>query len=192
MKCPRGILPCAVATLILALVVFAGCVSQPRPEGYPQSGQYAFLDHEISYTGTLVNGTCPAPAIRVTPYIFDEENKTLAGIVPFETNDSLLLVYGRDVTLSGGYGTGGYGTLGGAYVLPYTGEDLTVEGFTKNGTMYIGYRNQTLALDPGTQWIDISTGTETTSACTLNRTVTDVITYYGNYPRSGIAKTRLA
>ena len=193
MNAPRKAAACAAIAVLLLLVTCAGCTGlSQRPEGFPPSGQYAFLEHRLMYTGTLVSGTCPAPAISVSPYIFDADTKTLAGIVPFETNGSLLIVYGEETTLSGAYGSGGYGELSGAYALPYTNGNLTVNGFTKDGTMYLSYNNQTLALEPGTQWTDISTGTETTRACTVNRTVTDIITYYGNFPQSGIARTRLA
>ncbi|MFA5331250.1 MAG: hypothetical protein WC342_02620 [Methanoregula sp.] len=194
MNVPRGILSCtAIASLILALALVAGCTGlQPRPDGLPQSGQYAFLDHQVYYTGMLVNGTCPAPVINVEAYRFDPEKKTLAGIVPFTVNESLLLVYGNRVTLSGGYGNGSYGSLVGAYTLPFESGNLSVNGFTRNGTMYLTYQNQTISLDPGTRWVDVATATETTTACTINRTVTDSITYYGNYPQSGILKTKLA
>jgi hypothetical protein len=57
--------------------------------------------------------------------------------------------------------------------------------------MYLTYHNQTIALAPGTQWTDISTGTEVTTACTLNRTTTDILTYYGNYQKSSIKKTTI-
>jgi hypothetical protein len=193
MNAPRGIPSCAaIAAVLVVLVLLAGCTgTQQRGEGLPPSGEYAFLDHRISYTGTLVSGNCPDPAISVSPYVFDAEKETLAGIVPFEVNSSLLLVYGESTTLSGGYGSGGYGTLDGAYALPYRNGNLTVEGFTGNGTMYLTYDNQTIALEPGSQWMDVSTGMETTRACTVNRTVTDIITYYGNVPQSGIARTRL-
>lgn len=190
----RGRFPCAViAALIVGLILAAGCTDlQPRPEGLPSSGQYAFLDHQVYYAGTLINGTCPAPAINVEAYRFDPDKGTLAGIVPFTVNGSLLLVYGNHVTISGGYGNGSYGTLDGAYALPYENGNLNVSGFTKNGTMYLTYNNQSFSLSPGTRWMDVSTGTETTTACTINRTITDIITYYGNYPQSGLLKTRLA
>lgn len=191
MNVPRGTAACGAVIVLLLLVVSAGCTGSQRPEGLPPSGQYAFLDHQVIYTGTLVNGTCPAPAINVSPYIFDADSKTLAGIVPFEVNESLFLVYGESTTLSGAYGRGGYGELSGAYALPYTNGNLTVSGFTKDGTMYLSYNNRTIALAPGMQWMDVSSGMETTRACTVNRTVADIITYYGNYPQSGIARTRL-
>jgi hypothetical protein len=192
MTVPRGA-ACGAVIVLLLLAVSAGCTGlSQRPEGLPPSGQYAFLDHQVIYTGTLVSGTCPAPAINVSPYIFDADTKTLAGIVPFEINESLLLVYGESTVLTGAYGRGGYGELSGVYALPYKNGNLTVDGFTKDGTLYLTYHNRTLALAPGMQWTDFSSGTETTRACTINRTVTDVITYYGNYPQTGIARTRLA
>jgi predicted small lipoprotein YifL len=193
MNAPRGTTACGAVIVLLLLVALAGCTGlSGRLEGLPPSGQYAFLDHQVIYTGTLVSGTCPAPAIDVSPYIFDADSKTLAGIVPFEINESLLVVYGESTTLTGAYGRGGYGELSGAYALPYKNGNLTVDGFTKDGTMYLTYNNKSIALTPGMQWMDFSSGTETTRACTVNRTVTDVITYYGNYPQAGIARTRLA
>jgi hypothetical protein len=155
----------------------------------PQSDQYAFLDHQISYYGTLESGRCPSATINVSTYRFDTGTGSLEGMMPFEINDSLLLISGESVLLSGDYGTGGFGMLAGGYSLPYTSGNLTVNGFTTDGTMYLTYRNQTIALEPGTQWTGITTGVDVTRACTINRTVTDVITYYGTFQKSAISKT---
>ena len=81
--------------------------------------------------------------------------------------------------------------LDGAYALPHTAGNLTVNGITSDGTMYLTYHNQTIALAPGTQWTDISTGTDVTTACTINRTTTDILTYYGNYQKASIKKTKI-
>jgi hypothetical protein len=181
-----------VMVIALALVGVSGCIqSQQRTAGMPQAGEYAFLDHHIYYNGMLVSGTCPPTAINFSTYRLETETGSLEGLVPFEVNDSLLIIYGESTTLSGDYGTGGSGMIDGAYALPHTSGNLTVNGFTSDGTMYLTYHNQTIALEPGTQWTDISTGTEVTTACTINRTTTDILTYYGNYQKSTIKKTAL-
>jgi len=154
----------------------------------PQAGEYAFLEHQTYYYGTLVRGNCSPSALTISTYHLDTDNRTLKGLVSFDLNDSLVLIYGKSTVLSGDYGNGGSGLLSGAYTLPYTSGNLTVTGFTAEGTMYLTYHNQTLALEPGTRWTDISTGTETTTTCSINRTVTDTITYYGNFPRSEVKK----
>jgi hypothetical protein len=181
-----------VMVIALALVGVSGCIqSQQRAAGMPQAGEYAFLDHHLYYTGMLVSGTCPPTAINFSTYRLETETGSLEGLVPFEVNDSLLLIYGESTSLSGDYGTGGSGMLEGVYTLPHASGNLTVNGFTSDGTMYLTYHNQTIALEPGTQWTDISTGTEVTTACTINRTTTDTLTYYGNYQESAIKKTAL-
>ncbi|HNX17274.1 MAG TPA: hypothetical protein PKM50_02980 [Methanoregula sp.] len=178
--------------VVLALFGVSGCIHiEERPPGMPQAGEYAFLDHRVYYGGTLVSGNCPHSSINVTAYHVDEENKTLTGIVSFNTNESLVLIHGESTSLYGAYGNGGFGRLSGAYALPYTSGNITVNGFTSDGTMYLMYNNQTIALEPGTRWMDISTGIETTTACTINRTVTDTITYYGNFPQSSIKKVMI-
>ena len=179
-----------VMVIVLALVGVSGCVlSQTRPSGMPQAGEYAFLDHQVYYNGVLVSGKCPPVAINFSTYHLATDTGSLEGFVPFEVNDSLLLIYGKSTILSGDYGTGGSGMLDGAYALPYTSGNLTVNGFASDGTMYLSYHNQTIALAPGTQWTDISTGADVTTACTMNRTTTDILTYYGNYQKSTIKKS---
>jgi len=179
-----------VMVIALALVGVSGCVQQ-RTAGMPQTGEYAFLDHQIYDNGKLVSGTCPPAAINFSTYTFQTDTGSLEGLVPFEINDSLLLIYGESTTLSGDYGTGGSGMLDGAYALPHTAGNITINGIASDGTMYLMYHNQTIALAPGTQWTDISTGTEVTTACTINRTTTDILTYYGNYQKSAIKKTKI-
>ncbi|MFA6363262.1 hypothetical protein [Methanoregula sp.] len=181
-----------VMVIALAFVGISGCIqSQQRTAGMPQAGEYAFLDHQRYYNGMLVSGTCPPSAINFSTYHLATDTGSLEGLVLFEINDTLLLIYGESTTLSGDYGTGGSGILDGVYALPHTAGDITMNGFTSEGTMYLTYHNQTIALAPGTQWTDISTGTEVTTACTLNRTTTDILTYYGNYQKSTIKKAKI-
>jgi hypothetical protein len=182
---------CAVL-IALAFVGVSGCVlSQTRPSGMPQVDQYAFLDHHMYYSGTLVGGKCPMVSINFSTYRLDTGAGTLEGIVPFEVNDTLLLIYGQSTTLSGDYGNGSSGMISGGYSLPYTSGNMTVNGFTSDGTLYITYRNQTIALESGKQWTDITTGTDRTDACTINLTAADTLTYYGNYQKSAIKKMTL-
>ncbi|MGD0535672.1 MAG: hypothetical protein ABR999_09590 [Methanoregula sp.] len=192
MKSGPGFRSLAYAAMVIALafVGISGCVlSQQRPAGIPQADQYAFLDHHTYYSGTLVNGKCYPAVINFSTYRLEMETGSLEGILPFEVNDSLLLIYGESTSLSGDYGNGSSGMLTGVYALPHSSGILTVNGFTSDGTMYLTYHNQTIALEPGTQWTDVMTDTEVTTACTINRTVTDILTYYGNYQKSAIKKT---
>jgi hypothetical protein len=179
-----------VMIITLALAGVSGCVQQ-RTAGMPQAGEYAFLDHQVYYNGMLVSGTCPRAAINFSTYNLATDTGSLEGLVPFEVNDSLLLICGESTMLSGDYGTGGSGMLDGGYTLPHTSGNLTVNGFTSDGTMYLTYHNQTISLAPGTQWTDISTDTEVTTVCTINRTTTDILTYYGNYQKSAIKKVKI-
>ena len=178
--------------LALALVGVSGCVlSQTRPSGMPQVDQYAFLDHHMYYSGTLAGGKCPMASINFSTYRLDTGTGTLEGIVPFEVNDSLTLIYGESTSLAGDYGNGSSGMLSGTYALPSTTGNLTVNGFTSDGTLYITYHNQTIALGPGKQWTDITAGTDRTGTCTINWTEADTVTYYGNYQKSAIKKMTL-
>lgn len=181
-----------ILIMVIALTGTSGCLNaEERSAGMPPAGEYAFLDHEVYYGGSLVSGNCPHPAINITTYHFDEDNKTLTGLMSFNVNDSLVLIYGDSTILYGDYGNGGSGLLSGVYALPYSSNNLTITGFTSDGTVYLTYHNQTLALEPGSRWTDISAGIETTTACTINRTVTDTITYYGNFPHTSVKKTVL-
>jgi hypothetical protein len=103
MKPRPGIRSFACALVIaLALVGVSGCIlPQTRPSGMPQVDQYAFLDHHMYYSGTLVGGKCPMASIDFSTYRLDTGTGTLEGIVPFEVNDSLTLIYGESTSLEG-------------------------------------------------------------------------------------------
>ena len=81
--------------------------------------------------------------------------------------------------------------LHGGYTLPYRENGFIVRGFTTNGTVYLSYLNQTIALQAGERWTDLSIINETTPDYTITKTITDTITYYGVFPVAEIKATRL-
>ncbi|MDD3136332.1 MAG: hypothetical protein WC295_11450 [Methanoregula sp.] len=194
MNNPQPILYLALLALllVLALVFATGCIQAPYiPSGSPNPGTYAFIDHQVYIDGTTTNGTYPLLMIDFPTYLFDPERGVLEGLVTFEINQSLLLIYGSGTHVSGDCGSGASGMLHGGYSLPYMENGFVVRGFTTNGTVYLSYLNQTIALQAGERWTDLSIITETTPDYTITKTVTDTITYYGVFPVSEITATRL-
>jgi len=178
--------------LVLAQVFATGCIQAPYiPSGSPTPGTYAFIDHQVYIDGTTTTGTYPLLMIDFPTYLFDPDKGVLEGLVTFEINQSLLLIYGSGTHLSGDCGSGASGMLHGGYSLPYRENGFVVRGFTTNGTVYLSYLNQTIALQAGERWTDLSIINETTSDYTITKMVTDTITYYGVFPVSEIKATRL-
>jgi hypothetical protein len=176
--------------LFFMLIVISGCIqSQKTPAGMPASTEYAFIDHQTYADGRLINGSYPDIMIDVPTYRFDTAKGNLAGIVPFEINESLMIVYGKGTSISGSLGTGSSSILRGGYGLPCSFDALTIEGFTVDGSVHMKYNNETLVLEPGERWTDIRYVNETTSTYSMEKTVTETITYYGNLQKSGIYPT---
>lgn len=184
----RLILP--ALALVVVLIMMSGCIqSQKTPSGMPTSTEYAFIDHQTYTDGRLINGSYPALMIDFPTYRFDTEKGTLEGMVPFEINESLKIIYGKGTSLSGDLGGGSSSILNGAYRLPCSFGAFTVEGFTDDGAVHLKYKNDTLVLEPGERWTDIRTVNETTSTYSIEKTVTETITYYGIMQKSQIQVT---
>jgi hypothetical protein len=194
MNSPQSIIRLALPALaiVITLIFAAGCIQAPHtPPGTPSPGEYAFIDHQVYIDGRTTSGTYPALMIDFPTYRFAPETGTLEGLVTFDINQSLILIYGSGTHFSGDCGGGAAGMLHGGYTLPFQLDGLTVKGFTADEMVYLSYLNQTIALQPGERWTDLSTVNETTRDYTIEKTVTDTITYYGTFQTSEIKATRL-
>ncbi len=136
-----------------------------------------------------MNGSYPAIKIDLPTYRFNAKTGILEGIVPFEINESLMIIYGRGSSISGDLGGGSSSILRGAYGIPCSFDTFTIEGFTENGSVYMKYNNDTLALKPGERWTDIRFVNESTPIYSMVKTITETITYYGTMQKSQIKVT---
>jgi hypothetical protein len=185
MPISRVALPALVIVVVLCCA--AGCVQNPRtPPGTPSYSEYAFIDHHTYIDGKTTSGTYPAIMIDFPTYRFDPDTGDLEGLVTFDLNPSLVVIVGSGASLTGAYGSGAASMLHGGYHLPFASDDVVVNGFAADGTVHLSYGNLTLALQPGERLTDISTVTEQTRDYSINKTVTDTITYYGIFPKSNI------
>lgn len=185
----------AVAGLLLAalaciLFMTAGCVQTASQGGNPSGEEYAFIDHHVYIDGTLINGTCPPLKIDLPTYRYDTESGSLEGLVRFDINESLTVIYGKGTSLSGDLGSGNSSILFGGYRLPCSFGNLTVNGFTGDGAVHLRYNNQTLVLLPGERWTDITAEQETTPLYSMKTTKTETITYYGILQKNHIHRNR--
>ena len=77
-----------------------------------------FLEHSMLANGTVVNGSVPFRTVDFPSYWFNANTAQLNGEIDFPINDSLLLIFGDSLTLTGNFGAGTGNKLYGAYRLP--------------------------------------------------------------------------
>lgn len=195
----------ASAIVILMLLVVptgAACMqgaslSAENPSVPP--GKVLYIDHHIHRHGEALEEGYPVIAIDFPTYTFDNETRTLSGLLTFEVNQSLIAVYGSGLSLSGDAGIGAATDLSGVYSIPYEADDgLIIRNITPNGTARIEYRNTTISLATNETWQNVSVGieeeavfggNETGQQGRLKITATDTITNYGLLEREEIENT---
>ncbi len=195
----------ASAIVILMLLVVptgAGCMQGANipaedPPVPPGTGPY--IDHHIHRHGEALEEGYPIIAIDFPTYTFDNETRTLSGLLTFEVDQSLIAVYGSGLSLSGDAGIGAATGLSGVYSIPYEADDsLVIRNVTPNGTAWIEYQNTTITLAANETWENISVrveeeptydGIETGRQGHLKITETDTITNYGLLEREEIENT---
>lgn len=180
--------------VLAGLVFAAGCISdrdagQVSVEGQGSAGlnnEYVFLEHHVNEYGELVEGNdYPYMCVDFPTYWFDEENRVLgiyAGMpVPFEINESLIMIVGDGSSISGAIGSGAGTGTDGVYSLPYKGYDFEILSVSEEGTVEISYRNETIVLEAGEKWenIEFSTDQNDEPYAVVNITTTDTFTNYG-------------
>jgi len=168
-----------------------GCPCPETPESCPQDcqrplstidfkKQYIFLDQHTNINGKTISGECPMMMIDFPTYSFKKETGILNGMINFEVNEKLKVVYGWGTSLSGDAGGGAGTTLVGIYEFPYNGEDIVINKIDNDGTVQFTYKGKAITLKPNSEWEDIKTETnKETKGCIREDTITDKIINYG-------------
>jgi len=130
----------------------------------PVADQYLFLEQHTSKSGELISGPVP-PILQIDfpTYTFDEETGELNGVIDFEINSSLKMIYASGTSLSGTAGGGSATGLSGVYEVPYERESFELLKLDEDGTVVIIYDDEVLSLAAGEEWINTSTRLDTTT-----------------------------
>jgi len=116
--------------------------------------KYVFLELWTHRSGEVIEGRCMGPRIDHPTYYFNEKEGILGGAIDFEINESLKIIYGRGIDLSGAAGGGAASKLSGIYRLPYTDEveNLTIKELGDDGTLTLIYQGKEITLKAKESW----------------------------------------
>jgi len=188
-----------VAAMLLLLIGSSALFLMQRPESQTpivtqlSPGKFVFVEHSIRIHGELIEGDYPRKMIDFPTYRYDRKIGILQGRIVFSVNDSLRVVFGSGLGLSGAAGGGASTGLSGVYKLPYEEEGLKILSIDSDGTVHIGYRNESIILKIGEEWvrtsseIDVKEFRGQTGKAEL--TTTDRIMNYGILDSSNLARS---
>lgn len=138
--------------LILTILLFNAC--QKDDDEITESDSYIFIEqHKITHGEHISGPDRPLLMIDFPTYSFNTDTRTLNGIIDFEINKDLDLIFGSGSCLSGIAG-GGCGTgLSAVYNIPYERGDFELLKAEPNGNIVVLYGEEVLALAAGEEWI---------------------------------------
>jgi hypothetical protein len=153
------------------------------------SGNVLFFDEHRHVEGKILGGeSCGMLMIDFPTYRFDEENRVLEGMINFPVNDSLKVVYGSGLSLSGDAGGGAATRLSGVYSLPYGDGLLSIMDVREDGTVELVYRGENIKLAAGESWSSENVSVVDKDGCRIRENVTARIVNYGFIDRGDIVQ----
>lgn len=139
-----------------------------------------FLEHSIIANGTVIRSPANYRIINFPNYWFNENTKQLYGNIDFLINDTLILIYGDSITLTGNFGAGTGNKLFGVYSFPVHTDDATIYSVDTYGTVTMMIDDRQIQLKPSQtyQYSEKETLSEGNSLIT--------ITYYNTFTNRGL------
>lgn len=143
-----------IISIFVLLVSFLSILSCSKDDNEIVGTDYfLFIEQHNETSGELISGTVP-PLLQIDfpTYTFNSETDTLTGVVNFDINKDLKIIYGSGVCLSGTAG-GGCGTgLSGIYQIPFKHQNFEVLKLDEDGTVFFIYKDEVYNLAPGEEW----------------------------------------
>jgi hypothetical protein len=169
------------------------CKSSIGPESRYNvpSSDYLFVEHHVHRAGVLISGEkITGPLIDGPGYSFDSSSGVLHGNIGFPIEDNLIAVCGDGGSLSGTVGGGVATYLLAICDLPYQHEEGNpiLKDIRKDGTILVSYRDSSITLIPGDEWVSITTEIDTLPTAIVQVTTTDMLTNFGFQLKSKIQK----
>ncbi len=136
--------------VILCFLMMAPGMAQKAPVPAQGTGsRIIFLEHYLLANGTVVQGQSPFKSVNFPTYWYNENTKELNGQIDFPVNNSLLMVFGDVLTLSGNFGGGTGNKLYGVYSLPVTANRATIYSIDTSGNVVMNVNHRAFILRPG-------------------------------------------
>lgn len=175
---------------LILFIGFTGCDLNGEPE---DAGSYLFVEHHIHTHGDLLSGPEP-PLLQIDfpTYSFDVDSGILTGIVIFDINSNLKIIFGSGSCLSGTAG-GGCGTgLSGINAIPFQRGNFEILKMDDDGKIVFEYDDEVHALNAGEEWKTELSYNDTVNVEGIKSiskiTETDRITNFGYLDKSKIRK----
>jgi hypothetical protein len=176
----------AIATIALAITAFFGCSNKPIKSNrwIPPTGQFAFAEYYVTYSGTAIDGD-PPPGMRIDSptYSFDSENKSIDTYLGASfINDSVNLVLGTGVIRRGTEGSGVSSRLVGIKQLPFEQNQLTIETVNEK-QIKLRFKDEEIKVKSGNFWEfqteSIDTIPSINGKAVIQRKINHRFTYHG-------------
>ncbi len=168
--------------LLLFLLLSLGACIFDNDDNEPKT--YLFVESYTEVDGVLVSGPEP-PSLQIDfpTYRYDEELKTLNGIIDFEINDELKLIYGRGTCLTGTAGGGCASGLDGVYEIPFEHGSFELLKIEEDGTIRFIYDDDVFSLGVNEKHVLVNLYMDTTDVDGTNSiseiTSTHTLSNYG-------------
>ncbi|MGE0019623.1 MAG: hypothetical protein AB7S72_08160 [Draconibacterium sp.] len=176
--------------LLTLFIGFTSCDLNGEPEG---TGSYLFVEHHIHTHGDLLSGPEP-PSLQIDfpTYRFDVDSGILDGIIDFDIDNNLKIIFGSGGCLSGTAG-GGCGTgLNGITSIPFKRGSFEILKMDDDGKIVFEYDDEVYALNAGGEWeseVSYNDTVDLDGVKSISRiTETDRITNFGFIEKSKIRK----
>lgn len=180
-----------IVIIIFSLFLFYSCEKNQEVDWIISPDKCVFVDHHINTKGELIEGNYQGGLrIDFPTYDFNPTSGILNGIIFFEINDSLLMIYGDGRSLSGVAGAGAATGLSGIYDLPFTKGNLEIKQIEPDGTVHIHYNDSLIVLKSDEKWVNVKSEINTQDfgfgIAKANIITTDRIENYGIIEKSKI------
>lgn len=146
---------CSVLTVTILTIALIGPGNAMQASRYgtmPGSGnpqKVVFLEHSMIANGSVINGSVPFRTVNFPSYWFNANTGQLNGEIDFPINDSLKLIFGDTLTLTGNFGAGTGNKLYGAYSLPARADQAIIYTVDRTGNVILDANDRMLTLKPG-------------------------------------------
>jgi hypothetical protein len=172
-----------ISSFLILLIIFI-TISCDKETDEVSSANHLFIEQHRHSHGELISGPEP-PSIQIDfpTYSFDPDSGKLHGIINFNIDNSLEVIFGSGTCLTGTAG-GGCGTgLTGIYKVPFTKGNFELLKFDETGRIVFEYKSEVYSLNAGGEWTSVKTYFDTTNYNGLisisKITDTDRITNFG-------------
>jgi len=156
-----------------------------------KNSNYVFIEQHKSIHGDLISGQEP-PLLQIDfpTYQFNNEIKSLNGVIDFDIDSKLKVIYGSGSCLSGTAGNGCATGLTGIYEIPFMRNNFELLKLEDDGTAIFIYDEEVHSLLAGEIWEEIETRFDTINneeeISISEITTTNRITNFGSASKADI------